>query len=133
MNWQTTARRLLTDDGGRAQMFRFLISGSINTGASYLCFLAVYWTFAAPFWAFNIAFGFGILTSYLFNLKFTFRKRHSMKKMSAFPITYLVYYAGGISLLKLWLDLGIPAEIAAWLNVFLLFPVTFLLMRVILR
>ena len=133
MNWPAAAKRLLTDDGSRAQMFRFLISGGTNTTVTYLCFLAVYWTFDAPFWAFNISFGLGILFSYLLNLKFTFRARHSMKKMSTFPVTYLVYYVGGISLLKLWLSLGIPAEIAGLLNIFLLFPVTFLLARFILR
>ena len=133
MNWPAAARQLLTDDGSRAQTFRFLISGGVNTVLAYLFFLAIYWTFGTPFWAFNIAFVLGILTSYLLNLKFTFRGRHSTKKLSKFPVTYLIHYVGGISLLKLWLHLGIPAEIAVWINTLLLCPVTFLVARFILR
>ncbi|MCY4324894.1 MAG: GtrA family protein, partial [Betaproteobacteria bacterium] len=103
-----------------------------NTVLTYLYFVTLYWTLDAPFWAFNISFVMGIMSSYLLNLKFTFRGTHSIKKMAKFPITYLVYYVGGITLLKVWLDLGIPAEVAGLLNVFLLAPITFLIARFIL-
>ena len=133
MNLRSTVLQLLTEDRLRAQILRFLISGGTNTIATYLYFLAIYWTFDTPFWAFTISFVLGIMTSYLLNLKFTFQQRHKTKKMLAFPAIYLFHYLLGLSLFKLWLHIGIAAEIAFLLNAMLLAPIVFLLMRFILR
>ena len=129
MSWITSVINLLTRAGITAEFARFLVVGSINTGGGYVLYLAVLWSGASPVWAYNISYAIGILVSYLFNLKFTFRRAHSNKKMLLYPLVYVVQYVVGLLGLYGFLALGVTPELAGLFIIPLTVPITFFCAR----
>ena len=124
---------LLAKSGVAPEIARFLVVGGVNTGGSYLIYLTALWSGVPPIWAYNISYAVGIVISYLLNLKFTFRKTHTAKKMLLFPLVYLIQYSIGLFALKGFLLLGVAAELAGLLIIPLTVPVTFLCAKFFLR
>ena len=124
---------LLTKSGMAPEFARFLAVGGANTGGGYLIYLAALWSGATPVWAYNISYAAGVVISYLLNLKFTFRKTHSAKRMFLFPLTYLAQYTIGLFALKGFLHLGVSAEFAGLLIIPITVPITFLCARFFLK
>ena len=129
MSWTTPIINLLTRAGITTEFARFLVVGGINTGGGYVLYLAVLWLGASPVWAYNISYVIGILASYLLNLKFTFRRTHSNKKMLLYPLVYVVQYVVGLLGLYGFLALGVTPELAGLFIIPLTVPITFFCAR----
>ena len=115
------------------QFARFLLVGGFNTAAGYALYLALLWLGAIPEAAFTINWVVSVIWSYFLNAKFTFRARRSARKFALFPLTYLAQYVVGIAFLEVALWIGIPPVFAPLPGVIVTVPMTFLLMRRILR
>ena len=108
------------------------MGGGVNTLASYV----LYWVLLAllsPQGAYAISFVVGLILSYILNLRFVFRKRHSSSKMLMFLAVYLLVYVLGAGVLHVAIFyLGIPAGLAPLLSIICTLPVSFLLLRLLL-
>ena len=116
------------------EAFRFLVSGSLNTGVSwllYLCLLAL----AVPYTvAYSIAFAFGIVFTYYLNTRWVFKVAMSWQTFLQYPLVYVVQYGLGLGLMYVLVSvLGIPKKPAPLLVTVLSIPVTFVLSRLILK
>lgn len=109
--------------------FRFLLSGGLNTLATYL----LYWALLSVLHyqvAYAVSFIAGIALSYALNTKFVFKAKHTAKKAALFPMIYLVTYLIGAATMKVsvsWLHLD--PRIAPLVAIAVTLPVTFILSR----
>lgn len=117
----------------RAQGVRFLISGALNTGATFV----LYWILLA--WveyrvAYTLAYVTGIALAYLLSSRYVFKVRASARSAVLFPLVYVVQYLLGLLILWIWTDqLGLPAQYGVIASVALTIPATFALSKRILR
>jgi len=112
---------------------RFLLVGATNTAISYVIYLLLL-GFMAYLYAYSIAYGIGIVISYILNSRFVFRQPLSMGKFLQFPVVYAIQYGLGATIL--WLLVGqasISPELAMLAVVAATIPVTFLVSRFILK
>ena len=115
----------------RAQALRFLVSGGINTLATF----ALYWALLP--WlgyagSYSLAFAAGIVLSYVLNTRFVFRTRASLGTAMAFPLVYVAQYFAGLAVLWLWVErLGLPARYGILATVAVTVPLTFVLSRLL--
>jgi len=108
---------------------RFLISGLLNTFATLVLYWLLLYLFS-PHAAYAISFASGVALSYLLNLRFVFRERHSTRKMLIFPAVYLLTYAVGALVLQLAIRYWrVAAGLAPLLSVACTVPISFLLLR----
>jgi putative flippase GtrA len=108
---------------------RFLISGLLNTFATLVLYWLLLYLFS-PHAAYAISFASGVALSYLLNLRFVFRERHSTRKMIIFPAVYLLTYAVGALALQLAIRYwGVAAGLAPLLSIACTVPISFLLLR----
>jgi len=105
---------------------RFLISGVLNTGITYLIYLVVLLAFSYQL-AYTVAFILGVVISYGLNANFVFRSGISVGSLIRFPVIYLLQYFLGIVMVAVLIEYGGVAE---WLApVFVLIitvPMTFI-------
>jgi putative flippase GtrA len=115
------------------EIFRFLISGILNTVFFYLIyFLGL--KFATYQVAFLTAFILGILSSYCINTIFTFREKMKISTLAQYPLIYLIQYLTSITLLWLFVEkLGISQHLAPLMTTILNIPTTFLMSRHIIK
>ncbi|GAF68111.1 unnamed protein product, partial [marine sediment metagenome] len=112
---------------------KFVIAGGINTGVTYLIYLFVLLFTSYPV-AFTVSYVAGIVIAYPLNSLFVFRVRLSLKKSLQFPIVYLVQYGLNMGLLYLFIDLaGLAEKIAPLLAIVIVVPITFLMIRFVLK
>jgi putative flippase GtrA len=112
--------------------FRFLIVGSLNTLSGYFIYLLF-----LLFVPYNIAYIgcyiVNVFVSYLFNLLFVFKEKHSLKKSMQFPFVYVAQFIFGLVALNLLVSImGIGEKYALLIIVIVSTPATYLLMRMIL-
>ena len=115
----------------RPRFLRFLVVGGINTITTYVIYLGLLLFF--PYWAaFSIAFALGVFLSYVLNALMVFDASLSWTGLTRFPLVYLFQYGAGLALLAFQVDmLAISERIAPLINVAILTPLTFLLVRLI--
>lgn len=105
------------------------MGGGANTLATY----GFYWLLLLvlqPQGAYAMSFAAGVALSYVLNLRFVFRQRHSNKKMAMFPLVYLIIYALGAGVLHIAIrHLGVHAGVAPLLSIACTLPVSFILTR----
>lgn len=112
---------------------RFLVSGAVNTLASYAAYLGLQ-LFMPYQLAYAIAFALGIVIAYRINLAYVFRAEHTRAKALAYPLVYVVQYAFGALALALLVEaLGVPKEVAPLAVVVATIPLTFVLTRWVMR
>lgn len=108
---------------------RFLISGGVNTLATYLLYLTLLQVL--PYWSsYAIAFIVGVVLAYVLNRLFVFGAPQSEKKAAMLPLVYLVQYLVGALIVYAWvelLDLGTAFAPAA--SIAITVPLTFLASR----
>ena len=112
---------------------RFGLSGALNTIASWLLFvLLLNWL---PYQvAYGIAYAVGIVTGYFLATLFVFAETPTARGLFSYPIVYVVQYGLSAALLVVvveWLD--VPVKIAPLVVAVLVFPVTFVLSRIVVR
>jgi putative flippase GtrA len=84
--------------------------------------------------AYALTFLFGIVLSYAINVRFVFKAQHTPSKALAFPMVYLAQYVAGALLLGALVEwMGVPKEMAPIAVVVLTIPLTFALIRFVLR
>lgn len=116
-----------------AQALRFLISGAINTGATYAVYLGLlpYMEYQS---AYGVAFVSGIALSYLLNVRFVFRVRPNWRSALLFPLVYVIQYLVGLAVLQIAVEhFSIPREYALLTSIAVSIPLTFLLTRTLLH
>lgn len=117
----------------RAEGLRFLVSGAVNTGATF----ALYWgllLITEYRIAYTVAFLAGIVLAYMLNSRYVFKVKASARSALLFPLVYAVQYLLGILVLWIWTDkLGLPARYGVFATVAVTIPATFVLSRLILK
>ena len=110
---------------------RFLISGALNTGISYLLYLGFLQLFSYRI-AYTAAFVLGILISYGLNAVFVFRAKIAIRSLIRFPLVYLVQYVLGMVLVVTLVEfVGVAAWVAPIFAILATVPLTFVLSRLI--
>ena len=110
---------------------RFGLSGAVNTLGSWLLFLLLV-TWLPYQFAYGISYVFGIVTGYLLATTFAFQESPTVRGLFAYPLVYVVQYALSAAILHVliqWFDL--PVRIAPLVVAALVFPVTFVLGRIV--
>jgi len=111
---------------------RFLMVGGLNTligYAFYLLFLQI----TSYNYAYTITYLLSIITSYLFNLFFVFKEKHTIKKSLQFPLIYLVQFIFSLLTLNFLVSIvSIDQRVAPLIVIILSTPLTYGLMRIVL-
>lgn len=112
---------------------RFLISGGVNTLATYLMYLALLQVL--PYWlSYAIAFVSGIALAYALNRFFVFGAPRSEKKAALLPLVYLAQYLIGALIVYLWVDLmQLHAAFAPLASIAITIPLTYAASRWLFR
>ncbi len=116
-----------------SEFLRFLITGGINTGSSFVLYLL--FKLVLPYTiAYVIAYFCGIAVSYYLNSTFVFHQPLHWKKALQFPLVYVVQLLVGEVLLVVWVErLHVDPDIAPILVVICTIPITFILSRYIIK
>jgi len=129
---RTDVGRLVFNREFLRQGIYFVLSGGLNTLATYLLYLLLL-NFLHYQIAYATSFIAGILLSYVLSTRFVFRTTHSWVKFALFPLVYLVSYAAGATVLALSVNrLGIDQRIAPLVSACITLPLSFVLSRLIL-
>ncbi len=114
------------------QFLRFIVSGCINTGSTWLLYIAlceiVHYQIA---WFF--AYAFGIVIAYCINITYVFHGKSNIKKVVHYPFIYLIQYFLSTLLVFLFVRIkGIPNEIIPGIVAVILVPISFIMNRFVL-
>jgi putative flippase GtrA len=110
----------------------FIIGGGLNTGVTYLIYLALHRVLSYQV-AYLIAYGAGVLFSYVFNSSVVFHRSMTWRGLLAFPAVYVVQYLASAGVLALFVEsFGVPAWWAPLLVSILMLPLTYSMMRFVL-
>ncbi|VWX60485.1 conserved membrane hypothetical protein [Burkholderiales bacterium 8X] len=112
---------------------RFLISGGLNTAATYALYLVL--LNVLPYWlSYAIAFVAGIVLAYILNRLFVFGAPRSEKKAAMLPLVYVVQYLAGALIVFVWVDaLDFHAALAPAASIAITLPLTFAASRWLFR
>jgi putative flippase GtrA len=113
----------------RGRFLRFLISGGINTVATYATYLALLSIFEYRL-AYSIAYVTGIFLSYVFNRTFVFQTHRGWRSVLLFPFVYLTQYMAGLAIVWAWVgQLHLAQSLAPLVAILVTIPLTYLLSR----
>jgi putative flippase GtrA len=111
----------------------FVIGGALNTGVTYLIYLTLHLVLSYQV-AYLLAYAAGVVFSYVFNSSIVFHRSMSWRGLLAFPAVYVVQYLVSAGVLALFVEsFGVPAWWAPLLVSFLMLPLTYSLMRFVLK
>lgn len=113
------------------QVVRFVLSGGLNTVATWLGFVVlVAWL---PYQlAYGIVYVAGIILSYFLATLFVFEHAPTVRGFFAFPLVYVVQYAlSALALAVIVEYTAIPVKVSPLVVAIIVFPVTFVLSRVV--
>lgn len=128
---QTCALKRLSKRFIELVFARFIISGAINTGITYLLYLG-FLQIAGYSIAYTAAFVLGVFISYGLNALFVFRAKMAIRSMIRFPAVYLAQYVLGLVLMAALIEfVGVAAWIAPMFVILVTVPLTFILARTI--
>lgn len=116
-----------------SEFIRFVITGVINTAASYIIYLLllVVLSYSA---AYTISYAAGIALAYYLNSRFVFGQPLHWKKAAGFPLIYGVQYLLGIAILVLMVEaFRINTAIAPLIVIACTVPFTFVVNRAFLK
>lgn len=110
---------------------RFLISGGVNTGATYAAYLGLLQITGYKI-AFTAAYVLGIVLAFTFNRLFVFQTHRGWRSVIMFPFVYLVQYLASILIVWLWVEkMRLPTKLAPLSAIVATIPLTFLLSRLV--
>lgn len=115
------------------QFLKFVISGGINTLATYLVYLLLL-GFLSYSISYTISYVSGIFLSYYLNTVFVFKEKVLFRKFLKFPIVYLVQYL--INLLMLYVlveHLNLSKQIVPLIVIVVTIPITYTLSKLIIK
>lgn len=122
------------DRSRRARWLRwakFVIGGAANTGLSYGVYFGLHFILEYQL-AYLIAYAAGVVFSYVYNARFVFHVPLSLRGVFAYPVVYVVQYAGSALLLGGLVEGGVSRLVAPLVVAAAMLPVTYLLSRQVL-
>lgn len=115
------------------QAARFVVAGAVNSGVTYLAYLALLKGFSYR-WAYSLSYVAGILLSFFLNSRYVFRVPFQRRKLLVYPVVYVVQYLLGYVVLYAVVGLaGIDPRLGPLAVLAVTVPVSFLLSRRVLR
>lgn len=116
-----------------SSFLRFLISGGVNTVATYAVYLALLQLAGYKF-AYTIAYVFGIALSFVINRFFVFQTHRGWRSMVFFPFVYLAQYLVSLLILWVWVErLHQPKQLGPIIAVIFTVPLTYALSRLVFK
>lgn len=113
----------------RSRFLRFLLSGGVNTVATYAIYLALLRIIGYRA-AYTIAYITGILLSYVINRVFVFRTHRGWSSALLFPLVYFAQYLVGLATVWLWVgQLHLAQALAPLIAILVTIPLTYILSR----
>ena len=116
-----------------SEFFRFLLSGGVNTLATYLIYL-LFLRIMSYGAAYSLAYLTGIYLSYYLNYRLVFNERPRWSSAIQYPLVYMLQYFIGVIFLYILVRYEYLDRVIAPLAVIILtLPITFLMSRWIIR
>ncbi|WP_434989310.1 GtrA family protein [Xanthomonas melonis] len=113
----------------KSSFVRFLISGGINTVATYATYLALLQATSYKV-AYTAAYVFGIVIAFFVNRLFVFQTHRGWRSLLLFPFVYLTQYVVSLAVVFAWVEhFGFSATLAPLMAILVTVPLTFLLSR----
>ena len=110
------------------RIVRFGITGTLSTLLHYGVYLLVLmWT--VPAVAYTVGYGVGLCFNYVMTTFFTFRKAPSKRNAAGFVVSHVVNYLLELSVLYLFLWMGMDERLAGILTLIVVVPINFLILR----
>jgi putative flippase GtrA len=114
-----------------SSFLRFLISGGVNTAATYAVYLALLHIVRYKA-AYTIAYIFGILLSFAINRFFVFQTHRGWRSILLFPFVYLSQYLVSLGVVWTWVEhFHLMKELAPLVAIVITIPLTFVLSRLV--
>lgn len=120
--------RKLRKAGMAGEAVRFAAVGVFATGLHYAIYYLLLPLLSAGV-AYTIGYGLSLVANFFLTARFTFRSRPTGGKAAGFALSHGVNYLLHISLLQLFLHLGVPPRLAPLPVFAIAIPVNFLLVR----
>lgn len=118
---------------GQNRFFRFLVTGGLNTIATYGLYVALK-TLVDYQIAYFLSYVSGIVFAFFLSTLFVFEKRISLRTFVRFPLVYVAQYVLGAGLLGLFVEqFGLSPTFSPLLIIVLTLPGSFFLSRLILK
>lgn len=112
---------------------RFVVSGGINTLATYLIYLGAIRLVQYQI-AYTLTYACGIVLGYFLNALWVFRSRPTARSAMTYPLAYIAQYLLGLGLLSLCVAvIGIDKRIAPLIVVAITLPFMFALSRLVFK
>ena len=115
----------------KIRFFRFLLTGGLNTGLTYVLYLIL--LNSLPYvWSYSISYVCGIVLAFAMSRFFVFKEHQGVKSVLLFPLIYVVQYAVGIFVVWFWVKkLLLPEYLAPLAAIALSLPLTYGLTKLI--
>lgn len=115
------------------EFLKFVISGGVNTLATYLVYLLLL-LFLNYSLSYTVSYVSGIFLSYYLNTVFVFKEKVSLKKFFKFPIVYLIQYLINILMLYILVEfLNLSEQIVPLIVIVVTIPITYTLSKLIIK
>lgn len=115
----------------RSRFLRFLLSGGINTVATYAVYLVLLRALDYRI-AYTVAYIVGILLAYALNWLFVFRTHRGLTSVLLFPFVYVTQYAVSLATVWIWVEMfGLPKSLAPLIAIVITIPITYALSRLV--
>lgn len=113
------------------KFFRFLLTGGLNTGLTYLLYLILL-NFLPYLWSYSISYVCGIGLAFGMSRFFVFKEHQGLKSILLFPLVYIVQYGVGLFVVWFWIKkLLLPEYLAPLAAIALSIPLTYLLSKLV--
>lgn len=115
------------------QAARFVVAGAVNSGVTYLAYLALLKWFSYR-WAFSLSYVAGILLSFVLSSRFVFRVPLSWRNLVRYPAVYVLQYLLGYAVIYVAVGrVGLDPRLGPLAVLAVTVPVSFLSSRRLLR
>ncbi|MDD2031065.1 GtrA family protein [Pseudomonas sp. 39167] len=113
------------------KFFRFLLTGGLNTIATYFLYLALL-NILPYIWSYSISYVCGIFLAFVLNRFFVFKEHQGLKTVLLLPMVYVAQYTIGILVVWLWVrKLLLPEYLAPLAAIIISLPLTYILSKLI--
>lgn len=114
------------------EVLKFSIVGVLSTIITYIAYLFLV-KVISPTISYVIAYLLGLLVNYVFNLRYTFKVKTSFKKGLRYIMCHVINLFLNVSLLNMFVSLGISKNMAPIPMYAICIPINFLLVRYVLK
>jgi putative flippase GtrA len=111
------------------KLFRFLLSGVVNTALTWGIYLVLLLFFSYLF-SYTASYLLGILISYFLNRFFVFQGHQGLRSVLALPLIYAIQYGLSMVMLWCWVEIfELDSRVAPLVAVIVTVPVTYALTK----